>query len=102
MLNDTRLLGVLKKGRANLAKRGDVEVRPLGEVLSAIPEVKGLDEDEMRQFKQNCEDNSNKNHHRSKRQREREREHAPAQEEEEEDDMMEQDEEEADDMMMDV
>lgn len=102
MLNDTRLLGVLKKGRANLAKRGDVEVRPLGEVLSAIPAVKGLDEDEMRQFKQNCEDNSNKNHHRSKRHRDFELDNAPAQEEEEEDDMMEQDEEEADDVMMDV
>ena len=104
MLNYTRLLGVLKKGRANLAKCGDVEVRPLGEVLTAIPEVKRLDEEEMCQFKQNCKDNSNKNHHRCKRQRERERENAQEEEREGEgeDDMMDVDEEEVDDVMMDM
>ena len=102
MLNDTRLLGVLKKGKANLAKHGDVEVRPLGEVLSAIPEVKGLNPEQMRQYKQTCKDTSNKNHHRSKRQRERERENAQEEEEEEEDDMMDVDEEEVDDVMMDM
>ena len=102
MLNDTRLLGVLKKGKANLAKHGNVEVRPLGEVLSAIPAVKGLDPEQMRQYKQTCEDMSNKNHHRSKRQRERERENAQEEDREGEDDMMDVDEEEVDDVMMDM
>ena len=104
MLNDTRLLGIsnLKKGRANLAKHGDVEVQPLGEVLSAIPEVKGLDPKQMCQYKQTCEDTTNKNHHRSKRQRERERENVQEEEREGEDDMMDVDEEEVDDVMMDM
>ena len=68
-------MGILEKGRANLAKQATMVVRQhaLGPVLDAIPTKEGVDEEVLENYKRKLVAETNMNLHRSKAHRDQDK-----------------------------